>query len=595
MVNRHMVISLIGRPNVGKSSVFNCLMRKQNKALTHNVPGVTRDRHYGLAKIDELANEPVTSCILVDTGGFYPQKVEDQGKSFFNEMIGHAHMAIAESDLVLFTVDVREGILPFDYSIMEYLRSAKKPFWVVVNKFDTEKQRGDEAEFWGLGINENQMFLTSAAHGVGITTLREELHREILAFNNRNEAGPGLSKGVTPRSDVVGKLALIGAPNAGKSTLLNELLGAERALVSNIAGTTVDPIEGYVDFYFGPDSEIFEKAKGQSYRHDQILFQQYDDFRKNNPDLFNEMRNQQEFLGDAQEDLDWEIDEHDAGAGLEDDQQTNDNRLMEQAFSLDNDENDDDQETIATAPNEEEKSAGNYWRSLHFIDTAGIRRKSSTKDFIETHSVYRSLRCITESDVVLLLADATKGIGHQDRRLVDIALEKGKSVILVLNKMDLKNKDFKNDKERKKWVDDLRRDIPWLDYCDIIPISAKMGKGLKPLRESIKRTLLSRKRALPTGEVNRLIYEMIDRNPIVAKGGGSKRFKVKYASMIKSGPPTFLLFSNRSKGIPDHYKRYLKNGIRRHFELANCPIHLILRTGADLENRMKKIGTSTNA
>ena len=462
---RNMVISLIGRPNVGKSSLFNRLMRK-NHALTHDLPGVTRDRHYGLAKFnDDPYFDEEVEAIMVDTGGFYPQKIEEVGENqkeaefnhFFNIMTDHARLAIDESDLVLFVVDAREGVLPFDEGIADFIRSRKKPFWVLVNKFDTESQRGEEAEFYSLGLNPHEFFTVSAAHGLGLETIREAIHREVLAFNNNVDAAPGLQRGVTPREKVAAKLALIGAPNAGKSTLLNLLVGSERALVSDIAGTTVDPIEGYFDLYFGKDAELLEEDQGQG-KTDGLLLQQYEEFRKNNSDVYEKMEksfNEENVIlpaGKTEEKADELVDE----------------KLYDQVF---NSEGEEEKEAV-------DPSETSYWRSLHIVDTAGIRRKSNIDGVIESQSVYRSLRCITESDIVIYMVDATRGIGHQDCRLLDIALEKGKSVIVCLNKMDLMKQKLKTEEERKEWLLDLHAKIPWLEFCDIIPILALKKNGI---------------------------------------------------------------------------------------------------------------------
>lgn len=573
-----MVISLIGRPNVGKSSLFNRLMRK-NHALTHDLPGVTRDRHYGLAKFNDAPEfDEEVEAIMVDTGGFYPQQIEETGETkkevefnhFFNIMTDHARLAIDESDLVLFVVDAREGILPFDEGIADFIRSRKKPFWLLVNKFDSENQRGEEAEFYSLGLDPHEFFTVSAAHGHGLETIREQLHREILAFENNIDDAPGLQKGVTPREKVAARLALIGAPNAGKSTLLNLLVGSDRALVSDIAGTTVDPIEGYFDMFFGKDAELLEESKvGMK---DALLLQQYEDFRKNNADVyermelrFNEEESMTQSLGEQK------LDDTDS-----------EQRLYDQVFG-------EGEEVSAPAPEEEVKTqATNYWRSIHIVDTAGIRRKSNIEGAIESQSVYRSLRCITESDIVVYMVDATKGIGHQDCRLLDIALEKGKSVIVCLNKMDLMKKKLTTEEDRKEWLLDLRAKIPWLDFCDVIPISALTKTGINRLKKSLKKTTIVRNRSIPTGALNRYVLEATQRHSIILKKSGGKIFKVKYASMLKSDPPTFLMFSNRSKGIPDNYRRYLQNGLRREFDIVNTPVHLIFRTGTDMEKRLGK-------
>jgi len=589
VLNRSYVISIIGRPNVGKSTIFNRLMKKSNRAITHDKPGVTRDRHYGITSFDEFFDEQKREAILVDTGGFYPQKIDDQNgnqaennfNKFFNIMTEHAQMAIDESDLVLFVADVREGILPFDKVIADFIRTKKKKFWVLVNKFDSDKQWGEEAEFYSLGIHPDKMFMVSASHGRGFDDLRVRIQKEITQFNETTAASSLLQNGVTPKEDVVAKVALIGAPNAGKSTLLNNLVGASRALVSNIPGTTVDPINGFFDLYFGTDAIKLAEGKKSNTSND-MLMQNYHEFRKNNPEVYRDWvftENEKSDLADAQDEA------QDFAETIEPGDE--EKKWVEQAEKIFTEEHTDEREAdLQIRP---EDSGGSFWRSIHMIDTAGIRRQKAIDDFIESQSVFRSLRCITESDIVLFMVDITLGIGHQDRRLIDISLEKGKSVIVCLNKFDLLKEKLPDQKAQKEWLLNLRAQIPWLQYCDLIPISAKYNKGLKALKRAMVKTILIRNTKLPTSSLNRCLEELVERHSIILKGARGKPLKVKYTSQIKSNPPTFLLFSNKSKEIPENYKRYLKNGLRREFNLDNTPIHLLFRTGTDLEKRMKKI------
>ncbi len=631
-----MVISLIGRPNVGKSSLFNRLMKNQSKALTYDRPGVTRDRHYGIARLEERADIETKDIILVDTGGFYPKGIDENDPSqkkreanrFFNIMGKHAELAIEESDLVLFVVDVREGALPFDQTIAEFIRAKRKPFWLLVNKYDSDKQAGEEAEFYSLGINPDQLFTVSAAHGLGFSTFAGALQQEVIDFENSLRevddklAQIQLQRGVTPREEVVAKVALIGAPNAGKSTLLNKLVGSERALVSEIAGTTIDPIEGFFDLFFGPEVELLNQR--DNFKLDRLV-EQYAAFRKNNEKMFQRMVESYVFeegsmiLNDTDEltEDDFEMfegdfedteDNEDDSLEASDEDETEVLEMNEQSFDEQyqslfgadsddaEDEQDDEVEVVSLGSDgeiEEDgevEEKGSYWRSLLLVDTAGIRKQKSIKDVIEEQSVYRSLRSISEADIVIYMVDATKGIGHQDRRLLDIALEKGKSVIVALNKFDLLSNKLKDEKEKREWLLDIRDSVPWLGFCDLVPISAKYGKYLTQLKKALKKTVLVRHSALPTGELNRVLFTLVERNPVVVKRSGGRRFRLKYSSMIKSDPPTVLLFSNRSKGIPENYKRYLKNGLRQSFCLDNTPIHLIFRTGTDLENRVKQMG-----
>ncbi|EPZ50812.1 ferrous iron transport protein B [Bacteriovorax sp. BAL6_X] len=603
MQKRSMIISLIGRPNVGKSSVFNRLMKKQFKAITHDMPGVTRDRHYGITTFSDADEDRPLDAILVDTGGFYPTQVDENGKNdqeinankFFNIMTDHAHQAIEESDLVLFVVDVREGVLPFDKTIANFIRKQKKKMWLIVNKFDSSAQDGDEYAFYELGINNDEMFVTSAAHGLGMENLRENIHREMMAFSESNDVMniSALQKGVTPRENVVAKLALIGAPNAGKSTLLNQLLGSERALVSDIAGTTVDPIDGYFDLFLGEDAKKLDEAKA-FFKNDNLLRSQYEDFKKNNPDLYNELISSY----DLEEEVETELDDYELegleDAMLEQDEEldeTSVTRMEAQVFG---------EESNDAGPGEESSEGeaeslleaeieGSHWRSIHIVDTAGIRKQKKIDDFVESQSVYRSLRSIADSDVCIYMIDAVKGVSHQDKRLLDIAIEKGASVIVCLNKVDLMGDTFKDQEARKEWLLNIRDKMPWLNYCDIIPISAKHKRGLKRLKKILAKTIFIRRQSIATGALNRFVFELIERHPIILKGSRGKRFRVKYASQIKADPPTFLFYTNKSKGIPENYRRYLKNGLRGAFPLDNTPIHLIFRTGTDLQNRMKKV------
>jgi GTP-binding protein len=615
-----MVISLIGRPNVGKSTIFNRLMKKAHKAITHDKPGVTRDRHYGIASFEEIAHQKKGEAIFVDTGGFYPTKIDENVpkqrdqimNKFFNIMTDQAKTAIRESDLILFVVDSREGVLPYDQMIADYIRKERKPFWVLINKYDTEKQEGEELEFYQLGIGEEEMYKVSAEHGLGLLDLKTDLHKEILKFENlQTQEMSALQKGVTPREKVVGRLSLIGAPNAGKSTLLNLLLGSQRALVSDIPGTTVDPIEGFFDLFFGKSAYNLDEEVIFA-KNDTLLFQQYEEFRANNPEVYNSLTysynleeegtggvpvyDEEDYLSSETPLYSDSIDdkEIDLDQVLSDDElEKYDNEVYDNLFSdgLENSTSEDflnevEEEVQAEVFNDE--NDGSQWRSLHIVDTAGIRRQKSVEGFIEQQSVYRSLRCITESDIVIFMIDATIGISHQDRRLLDIALEKGKSVIVCLNKIDLLKESLPDEKAKKEWIKDLRDTVPWLYYCDLIPISAKYGRHIGNLKEVIKKTILIRNRNIGTGVLNRYVYQLVENHPVAIKKAGGKRFKVKYASMLKSNPPTFLLFTNLSKGIPDNYTTYLKNGLRKEFDFCNTPIHLIFRTGEDLAKRLGK-------
>jgi GTP-binding protein len=575
MKTRSCVVSIIGRPNVGKSTIFNRIMKQSFKAMTFNQPGVTRDRHYGIATLDPAAGfDEEEDVILVDTGGFYPERInpeqERKQKSstepFFNLMADHAKVAIDESDLILFVVDVREGLLPFDKTICDYIRTTKKKMWLLINKFDSDKQWGTEADFYSLGVNEDDFYITSAEHGRGLYELKENLYHYALDFKKQLKETREIQKGVKPNFDVVANVAIVGAPNAGKSTLLNRLVGAQRALVSDVAGTTVDPIEAYFDLSFGDDVTRLEAQDNA--------------FRKSDTEVFTEMNELIEEIGEeeliAYNDLPNEFKDED---DFEDDTE----------MSFDDSELEEETPVIIEAVEEEVEEIDPN-RSIKIVDTAGIRKRGMLDGFIEEQSVFRSLKAISESDVVICMMDVTKGLTHQDRRLCDIALEKGKSIIIALNKVDLIHEIMKDSRKKREWMLDLRAKAPWLDFCEMITLSAMKGSYIKALKNSLKRTILIRHSKVGTSKLNKVISELVDRHPVVLNKSKGTRFKVKYASMIKTAPPTVLMFTNKSKGIPTNYRRYLTNAIRREFRFVNTPVHLIFRTTTDIERRMRKLG-----
>ena len=463
-MSRPMVISLIGRPNVGKSTLFNRLLGKMQKAIISDRPGATRDRHYALAQLSDEV-----SALLVDTGGFYPQGSSSE-RPLYEIMAHQVKLAVAESDLTLFVVDVREGLLPADHDICQYLRSSGRPFGIVVNKVDSNAQESGVGEFYQLGIASERCFPISAAHGLGAGELVNFLLQENQQFQKAKEIGE-LQSGVLPERDIVATLCLIGPPNVGKSTLLNQLLKAPRALVSEVAGTTVDPVEGHFDLSLG------QGEKG----------------------------------------------------------------------------------------------------AIKVLDTAGIRKKSQVKEDLEQLSVYRALRAIGEASIAICVVDATLPMTHQERRLVDIALDKGVSVIVALNKIDLLP--AQTARQRREWMLDLRAKIAWLNFCALVPLSARQGLHLDQLKKVLQQTVKARTRSIPTSKLNQVVGQLVEKNPLYPKGAHRQMLKVKYASQVKNSPPTILLFANRSRHIPPPYRRYLQRGIREAFGLKNTPIHLVFRSG----------------
>ncbi len=536
------VISIIGRPNVGKSTIFNRLLGNSMKAITHNRPGVTRDRHYGLYKYTDSDHQD-KDLILVDTGGFYPDLETIDDDKLYSVMAQQARIAVKESDLVLIVMDVRDGLLPFDESIVQFTRKEKKNFWILVNKYDDDRLAGIESDFYKYASE--GISLVSAEHNRGLSDLKDRISNFAKEFTTEQEK---IFDGVKPNFQIGGRISIIGAPNVGKSTLLNHLIGSERASVSSIAGTTIDPIEGFIDLDFGQDVKYLKTSQFN--------------FKKDEISLFKKVLEEGDGFIDTKEydDGNFFYEQDDLDVSLE---ETSDEVIIIQ-------EEEPEDETIIE----------DTIRSLKVIDTAGIRRKSQVSDFIETQSVYRSLRAINESDIVIYMVDGVVGLTSQDKKLMGIAIERGKTLVIAINKIDLKEEVYSDKKEKKEFLLDFEYELPWLKYCRPVFISAKTGWGIKGLKQSIKEGLIYRNKSIPTGALNRVIHQLVERNPTVIRGrGGAREFKFKYAAMVKSDPPTFLLFVNRSRGVPVQFRRYLVNGIRRNFPIPNTPIHLVFRTG----------------
>jgi GTP-binding protein len=481
------VISIIGRPNVGKSTLYNRLVSGKAKAITYDMDGVTRDLNYTNIELDR--GELHLDAILIDSGGFFPNEINevDQQSRFYNLMAKQAKMAIEESDLVLLMTDIRLGLNPFDQQIFQFLNEHKKKSIIVCNKFDSEKQRGQEVDFYRLGIDPEDMVLVSAEHGNGIYDLEDKILNRLQS--NQKEIDLRNSNFSKAEYPVLGTVSIIGAPNVGKSTLLNRVCGKERSLVSDIPGTTIDPVETYRTV----------------------------DLRKS---------------------------------------------LKPKQLEIFLNKEEDEPCTL---------------RSLKIIDTAGIRRKTYIDEDIEIKSVYRSLRAINDSDMIIYMIDGLKGVTHQDRRLLGLSLEKGKSIVIAVNKIDAWKKENPG-RNFQDLVGEISYVLPWLTFCHVTGISALSGQNVSKIIQEMIQTLFHRRQSLPTSPLNRCLQNSFEKRPIVLAGRkGGTRLKLKYATQVKSGPPTILLYTNKTKGIPPQFKRFLINQIRAQFDIKNTPIHLLFR------------------
>ena len=430
------VIALVGRPNVGKSTLFNRLTRSRD-AIVHDLPGVTRDRHYGEGRQGERG------FIAIDTGGFEPG-----AEGVYVEMARQAEQAIAEADAVILVVDTRVGPTPADRAIAEKLRRLDTPRYLAVNKSEGMLTDVAVAEFHALGIGHPAAI--SAAHGEGVRELMDLVLEKFPADTEAEEVDPG-----HPR------VAIVGRPNVGKSTLVNALVGEERVIAFDQPGTTRDPIE-----------VPFERA-GRRYT---------------------------------------------------------------------------------------------------LIDTAGVRRRGRTGTPVEFFSIVKALQAIEAANVAVLLLDAREGVTEQDAHVAGYILERGRAVVLALNKWDAADREAR---ER------IKAEVAWklnfLGFADVQQISAKEGKGLAPLMQSVNAAYAAAMARMPTPKLTRAVAAAVEKQAPPKRG--QFRPKLRYAHQGGINPPRIIIHGNALDRVPDSYKRYLEGFLRDTFRLQGTPMRVEFRTG----------------
>jgi GTP-binding protein len=430
------LIAIVGRPNVGKSTLFNRLTRSR-AALVDDQPGITRDRLYAPVEWERKG------FTLVDTGGFDDSEEAPLLQGVRNQVV----KAIEEADSILFMVDGRDGLMPGDEKVADVLRRSQKKVFLAVNKVDGQEHEHLTADFYSLGFD--RVYPVSAAHGYGLADLLDAM-TEDLEEPAREEAPEDLTK-----------VAIIGRPNVGKSSLINRIVGTERLLVSELPGTTRDS----VDIHFA--------LRGKNYV---------------------------------------------------------------------------------------------------FIDTAGIRKKGRVKEKIEKFSVIKALQSLDRCHVAVVLIDASEGVTDQDAHICGYAFERGRGVILAVNKWDL----VKKDPEKKKHlIDTLDRQMSFLSFAPQLYMSALTGEKVKTLFEKIDLLHGQLFRRIDTNIVNKALTLMVQKNPPPKMGRGRLRFF--YATQTGVMPPSFALFVNRPDLVHFTYERYLLNQFREKLELNEVPIRLKFR------------------
>ena len=431
------VVAVVGRPNVGKSTLFNALAGERI-SIVKDTPGVTRDRIY--ADVNWLDYH----FTMIDTGGIEP----DSRDVILSQMREQAEIAIATADVIIFLTDVRQGLQDSDSKVADMLRRSGKPVVLVVNKVDSfEKFMPDVYEIYNLGIGDP--FPISAASMLGLGDMLDEVVKHFPDYAKDEE------------EDERPKVAIIGKPNVGKSSLINKLAQEDRVIVSDIAGTTRDAI----------DTDITYDGK--------------------------------EYV---------------------------------------------------------------------FIDTAGLRRKNKIKEEIERYSIIRAVTAVERADVCIIVIDATEGVTEQDAKIAGIAHERGKGIIIAVNKWDAIEKD---DKTIYRHTEKIRQILSFMPYAEIIFISAKSGQRLNKIFELIDVVIANNSMRVATGVLNEIVTEAVAmQQPPSDKG---KRLRIYYTTQVAVKPPTFVIFVNDKELMHFSYTRYLENRIRETFGFRGTALKFIIR------------------
>ncbi len=431
------IVAIVGRPNVGKSTLFNVLAGSRI-SIVKDTPGVTRDRIY--ADVDWAGY----SFTLIDTGGIEP----DSNDRLLSDMRTQAEIAIETATVIIFMVDVKQGLVDSDSKVADMLRRSQKPVVLCVNKADHyEKSLPDVYEFYNLGLGDPYPVSSVNRQGIG------DLLDVVTRYFEAEEA--------VEEEDDRPRIAVVGKPNVGKSSLVNKLLGEERLIVSDVAGTTRDAIDTRV-----------------TYREKEYIF----------------------------------------------------------------------------------------------IDTAGLRKKNKVKEELERFMIVRTVSAVERADVVVLLIDAVEGVTEQDAKIAGIAHDRGKGIVIAVNKWDAVEKETNT---ILTYTKEIRGVLSFLSYAPLVFISAASGQRLPKLFDTIETVLTNQKKRIATGVLNEIISEATALNQPPSDKG--KRLRIYYVTQVAVGPPTFVLFVNDKQRMHFSYLRYLENQIREAFDFEGTAIRLLLR------------------
>jgi GTP-binding protein len=544
------LVTIVGRPNVGKSTLFNRLVGER-RSIVGDEPGITRDRIYGEA---EWAGRRFK---VVDTGGIVP---DDEAIIPLN-ILKQAETAIEDAVALVWVVDARAGMTPLDEELARLLRSTGKPVLVAANKTDAVRFEADAGEFYRFGFE--GVYPLAAEHGDGVGDLLD-------ALVERFDAGEGVGDEDKDAPREI-RLAIIGRPNVGKSSLLNRLLGEERVIVSPLAGTTRDAVDTVLEWPLEDMDEsdalaaptIEELASGTDAAPDAAVFASAGDEATATHDGSATSR--------AGEDAN--------------DAESETSHLESEISNVKSAESASRGESASPGESaSQEESASPRVQLFRLIDTAGIRRKGKTGEMAEKLSVVMARRSLERADVAVVVVDAVEGVTALDAHIAGYALEAGCSIIIAVNKWDaLLNKETGTPFEFER---NLRDKMKFLEWAPVVTISALTGQRVERLLPLAIRANKARNNRITTSQLNDFFERAIDapRAPsaVAPVKGGRSRLRVQYVTQVGVRPPTFIVFtagglSGKNSGLHFSYERYLQNRLREEFDFFATPLRIVER------------------
>jgi small GTP-binding protein len=564
--DRLPTVAIVGRPNVGKSTLFNRMVGRR-KAVVLDEPGMTRDRNF------EVTEWRDRNFALVDTGGYET----DAGSDIVRQMRVQSLIAMREADVIVFLTNVRDQIHPDDEDVANLLRRTRKPVLIAVNKCDNPRYCQEAMTFYALGFED--LFTISALNGDGTGDLLDRIV-EVL---------PPTEEDARPEKGI--RIAVIGKPNAGKSSLINAILGEDRVIVSDVAGTTRDSIDTTFRIKPPKAGQSEEEPLDENDEEIEIIHCELDKIEETEVDDEKGWYDEDESEAEEETAEENEIDETEPAVAEEtedaEDVPDGDEKYGIYVFQREIDEVerkvDAAQRERSNAEQSERPNTGIYT----LVDTAGLRRRGKIQRGIERLSTFSAQASLRRSDVALIVVDASQGLTEQDAHVAGFAHEEKRACILLINKWDLLDKD---NSTHSAFVKKIRYDMGFLNYAPILMISAKTKQRVHQVLPLVDHVYEEFNKWIDTPTLNKWLDETVRmQSPPWRKG---HQLRIKYATQVAVRPPTFIFFVNNPHLVHFSYQRYLQNRLREAFGFEGCPIRIKFRAkGKRVDEEMEDVGT----